>query len=106
VPFQLDQNSAIVQLRALLDGVQGQPLGIQALPANEEMHGIQSGGSVMDHPLLMLVPWAVFAVAAGLKFWRITSLFRKHLLGVPSRTERFRQALERIWIKNQQTTTC
>ena len=48
----------------------------------------------------MLVPWAVFAVAAGLKFWHITALFRKKLLGVPTETERFRQALERIWIKD------
>ena len=48
------------------------------------------------------MPWAVFALAAGLKFWRITTLFRKNLRGVPSRTERFRQVLERIWIKDQQ----
>jgi hypothetical protein len=54
----------------------------------------------MDNPLWMLVPWAVFAVAAGLKFWHITALFRKKLLGVPTETERFRQALERIWIKD------
>jgi hypothetical protein len=50
----------------------------------------------------MLVPWAVFAVAAGLKFWRLISLFRNHLLVIPSRTERFRQTLERIWTKDQQ----
>jgi hypothetical protein len=56
--------------------------------------------AVMDDPLLMLVPWAVFAVAAGLKFWRITTLFRKNLPGMPTETERFRQALERIWIKD------
>ena len=54
----------------------------------------------MDNPLWMLVPWAVFAFAAGLKFWRITALFRKKLLGIPTETERFRQALERIWIKD------
>jgi hypothetical protein len=58
--------------------------------------------AVMDDPLLMLVPWAVFAVAAGMKCWSITTLFRKHLLGVPSRTERFRQGLERIWAKDRQ----
>jgi hypothetical protein len=59
--------------------------------------GIQREGSVMDNPLLILVPWAVFSVAAGLKFWRLNSLFRKHLLGIPSRTERLRQMLERVW---------
>ena len=56
----------------------------------------------MDNHLWMLVPWAVFALAAGLKFWRITNLLRRNLLGVPSRTERFRQVLERIWAKDQQ----
>ena len=59
-------------------------------------------GQVMDNPLWMLVPWVVFAFAAGLKFWRITTLFRRHLLGSPSRTERFRQSLERIWQRDQQ----
>ncbi len=57
------------------------------------------------HPLWMLVPWAVFAVAAGLKFWRLTSVFRRHLLGAPTpastSTERFRRSLERIWRKDQ-----
>ncbi len=56
----------------------------------------------MSSPLWMLVPWAVFAVAVGLKFWRLTSLFRQHLLGIPPKTERFRQALEKAWKKDQQ----
>ena len=54
------------------------------------------------NPLWMLVPWAVFAIAAGLKFWKLTALFRRNLLGVPTKTERFRQALERVWAKEQQ----
>ncbi len=53
-------------------------------------------------PLWMLVPWAVFALAAGLKFWRVTTLFRRHLLGDTTKTERFRQSLERNWEKDQQ----
>jgi len=61
-----------------------------------------TGSSVMSNPLWMLLPWLVFAVAAGIKFWRLTALFRKHLLGVPSRTERLRQMLERVWEKDQQ----
>lgn len=77
-------------------------MGIQAAQADEAKSGNQRRISVMHNPLWMLVPWAVFAVAAGLKLWRITTLFRKNLLGVPSRTERFRQALERIWIRDQQ----
>ena len=57
----------------------------------------------MDNPLWMMLPWAVFAVAAGIKFWRLTSLFRRHLLGAPTYTEQFRRPLERIWAKDQQT---
>lgn len=57
---------------------------------------------MMGSPLWTLVPWAVFAVAAGLKFWRVTTLFRRHLLKTPTKTERFRQSLERIWQKDQQ----
>ncbi|MCT0228741.1 MULTISPECIES: hypothetical protein [unclassified Synechococcus] len=57
----------------------------------------------MDNPLWMMLPWAVFAVAAGIKFWRLTSLFRRHLLGTPTDTEQFRRTLERIWAKDQQT---
>jgi hypothetical protein len=57
----------------------------------------------MDNPLWMMLPWAVFAVAAGFKFWRLTSLFRRHLLGTPTDTEQFRRTLERIWAKDQQT---
>ena len=56
----------------------------------------------MEHPLWMLVPWAVFAIGAGLKFWSLTALFRRHLLGTPTKTERFRRSLERIWQKDQQ----
>ena len=56
----------------------------------------------MSNPLWMLVPWAVFAIAAGIKFWRLTSLFRRHLIGSPSRTEQLRSSLERAWQKDQQ----
>jgi hypothetical protein len=56
----------------------------------------------MTNPLWMLVPWAVFAIAAGWKFWRVTTLFRRHLLGATTKTERFRQSLERNWQKDQQ----
>lgn len=53
-------------------------------------------------PLWMLLPWAIFAIAAGIKFWRLTTLFRRHVLRVPSPTERFRQSLEQTWQKDQQ----
>ena len=58
-------------------------------------------GSVMQHPLWMLVPWAVFAIAAGFKFWRLTALFRRRTLAPETGTERFRQTLERIWQEDQ-----
>jgi hypothetical protein len=58
--------------------------------------------SLMSNPLWMLVPWLVFALAAVVKFWQLTSLFRRHLLARPSRTERLRQTLERIWENDQQ----
>jgi hypothetical protein len=56
----------------------------------------------MEQPLWTLVPWAVFAIAAGLKFWRITSLFRRQLKPALSSTEQARQQLERLWQRDQQ----
>jgi hypothetical protein len=66
------------------------------------MPGRAESNGVMESPLWTLVPWAVFAVAAGIKFWRLTTLFRRHLLNPSTKTERFRQSLERIWAKDQQ----
>ena len=56
-------------------------------------------GGVMEQPIWMLVPWAVFAVAAGIKFWRLTTVFGNEGLARATRSERFRQSLERIWAK-------
>ena len=50
----------------------------------------------------MLLPWAVFAIAAGVKFWRLTGAFRRQINRTASPTERFRQTLERTW-RNDQT---
>lgn len=50
----------------------------------------------MHSPLWMLVPWAVFAVAAGCQFWRLTGSFRRRLAQPMGETE-FRHSLERIW---------
>jgi len=52
---------------------------------------------VIHNPLWMLVPWAVFAVAAGVKFWKITTVFRRRN---SANTHQFRQTLERIWVRN------
>ncbi|MCP9926401.1 hypothetical protein [Cyanobium sp. CH-040] len=56
----------------------------------------------MNNPLWMLLPWTIFAIAAGMKFWRLTALFRKHLGNATTGTDRFRQSLERIWQKDEQ----
>jgi hypothetical protein len=57
-------------------------------------------GTMTTNPLWMLVPWAVFAVAAGVKFWRLTSAWRQR--GMNSKdTEQFRRSLEQIWQKDQ-----
>ncbi|NDC35523.1 MAG: hypothetical protein EBZ51_09135 [Synechococcaceae bacterium WB9_2_112] len=45
----------------------------------------------------ILLPWALFAVAAGHKFWRITRTIRHRSQSRPSSTEQFRQSLERLW---------
>lgn len=54
-----------------------------------------------NHPLWMLMPWAIFASAALIKFWRVTTLYRRHHWGTPSCTETFRQILEQNWEKGQ-----
>ena len=59
----------------------------------------------MAHPLWMLTPWAVFALAAGLKVWRLTRVFRQHMAQAQSNPERFRQSLERIWQKDQRAAS-
>ncbi len=54
--------------------------------------------ALMDaNPLWMLTPWVVFAVAAGVKFWRITAVFRRRTQSRVSSTDQFRESLERIW---------
>ena len=85
------------------------PLGGAVIKGNQWAFRQQPGstdaaGGVMGSPLWTLVPWVVFAVAAGLKFWRLTSLFRRHPQSTPTKTERFRQSLERIWTQEQRTS--
>ena len=56
----------------------------------------------MNHPLWLLLPWTVFALAAGLKFWRLLRLFRQPRRPNPAGIEQVRQSLERSWAKAQQ----
>jgi len=55
----------------------------------------------MHHPLWILVPWVVFALAAGLKAWRLMALVRRQRLPLAGSSERFREALERSWARDQ-----
>jgi len=57
----------------------------------------------MTNPLWMLVPWAVFALAAGVKFWRLTSAWRHRGMSTATNPDQFRQSLERIWQQDEQT---
>ncbi len=58
----------------------------------------------MTNPLWMLVPWAVFAVAAGVKFWRLTRVWRQRGANRATSADQFRRSLERIWEKDQQVS--
>jgi len=51
----------------------------------------------MDGPDWILVPWTVFAVAAGIKAWKLWSMARLSAALRPRSTEQFRRLLERSW---------
>ncbi len=59
----------------------------------------------MTHPLLILVPWAVFAVALALKVLKFGSALKRHLNAQTPSPDQFRQTLERIWEKEQKRAT-
>ena len=54
-----------------------------------------------SHPLLILLPWAVFAVALALKVLKFGSALKRHVVTPPPSTDQFRQTLERIWAQEQ-----
>ena len=57
----------------------------------------------MNDPIWMLVPWAVFAAASGIKLWRLSGSIRQHRQNANAiSTEQFRTSLERIWERDQQ----
>lgn len=55
----------------------------------------------MNSHLWLLIPWLVFAVGAGVQFWRVTHAFRKRLNNTAAATEQFRRSLERTWQNDQ-----
>ena len=54
-----------------------------------------------SHQLLILLPWSVFALAAGLKFWQMSRWLRHPRLVQQTNTEQIRASLERIWQRQQ-----
>ena len=54
-----------------------------------------------SHQLLILLPWSVFALAAGLKFWQVSRWLRRPRLVQQTNTEQIRASLERIWQRQQ-----
>ena len=54
-----------------------------------------------SHQLLILLPWSVFALAAGLKFWQVSGWLRRPRLVQQDKTEQIRASLERIWQRQQ-----
>ena len=62
------------------------------------------GTATGDSQLWILLPWSIFAVAAGVKLWRITSMIRHGPRHQMASTEQARQRLERLWQKDQPST--
>lgn len=58
----------------------------------------------MSHPLWLLLPWALVALSAGVKFWRLTTAWRQRRMASsdPTDMNSARQTLERIWTQDQQ----
>jgi hypothetical protein len=77
-------------------------VGIPPAPADSAVPGGAESG-VVTNPLWMLVPWEVLAVAAGVKFWQLTSAWRQRGAGREANTDKFRRTLERIWAQEQRS---
>jgi len=58
----------------------------------------------MVNPVWLLLPWALVALSAGVKFWRLTSPWRQRGMASSDQTDMnaARQTLERIWEQDQQ----
>ena len=55
----------------------------------------------MEHSAWIPLAWTVFALAAGIKLWRLALGLGRQLGGKAVATESFRQSLERIWAQGQ-----
>ena len=55
----------------------------------------------MAHPIGLLLPWLVFAIAVGLKTWNTYRMINRQVRNSPWGMERFRAALERTWKRSE-----
>ncbi len=55
----------------------------------------------MEHPLVILVPWGVFAGAVGLKVLRVFWILQRRSGASTLDVERFRASLDRSWAKGR-----
>jgi hypothetical protein len=55
----------------------------------------------MAQPIQLLLPWLVFAIALGLKTWKVSRLINRQVRSSPWGMERFRAALERNWQRSE-----
>jgi len=55
----------------------------------------------MAHPIGLLLPWLVFAIAVGFKAWNTYRMINRQVRNSPWGIERFRAALERNWQRSE-----
>jgi hypothetical protein len=55
----------------------------------------------MAHPIGLLLPWLVFAIAVGFKAWNTYRMINRQVRNSPWGMERFRAALERNWQRSE-----
>jgi len=55
----------------------------------------------MAHPIGLLLPWLVFAIAVGFKTWNTYRMINRQVRNSPWGMERFRAALERNWKRSE-----
>ena len=55
----------------------------------------------MAHPIGLLLPWLVFAIAVGLKTWNTYRMINRQVRNSSWGRERFRASLERNWQRSE-----
>ena len=55
----------------------------------------------MAYPIGLQLPWLVFAIAVGIKTWKVCRLINRQVRSSPWGMERFRASLERNWQRSE-----